>query len=103
VKVEKPNTYVMMPSSTRGGCNASDLVESSSSSRNHNNSYVHSVRNRNITSVHKPDSSDLTIVDMQSRNALPSARIKEEQLRHISQSQRNELSKLLDDFSVFQR
>jgi hypothetical protein len=75
MKVEKPNTDVMMSSSTRDGCNASDLVESSSSSRNHDNSYVQSMRNRSITSVHKPDSSDSTIVDMQSRSALPSARI----------------------------
>jgi hypothetical protein len=36
---------------------------------------------------------------MQSRDALPSIRIKEEQLCHLSQSQRNELLKLLDEFS----
>jgi hypothetical protein len=56
-------------------------------------------RNHKITSVLKPDLSDATIVDMQSRDALPSVRIKEEQLCHLSQSQRNELLKLLDEFS----
>jgi hypothetical protein len=89
----------MTSSSTRDGCNPSDRVESSSSSRSHDNSDVWLTRNRKITSVLKPDSSDATIVDMQSRDALPSARIKEEQLRNLSQSQRNELLNLLDDFS----
>jgi hypothetical protein len=99
MKVEKPDTYVMTSSSTRDGCNPSDRVESSSSSRSHDNSDMWSTCNHKITSVLKPDSSDATIVDMQSRDALPSVRIKEEQLCHLSQSQRNELLKLLDDFS----
>jgi hypothetical protein len=99
MKVEKPNTYVMTSSSTRDGCNPSDRVESSSSSRSHDNSDMWLTRNHKITSVLKPDSSDATIVDMQSRDALPSVRIKEEQLCHLSQSQRNELLKLLDECS----
>jgi hypothetical protein len=103
MKVEKPNTCVMTSSSTRDDCNPSDRVESSSSSRSHGNSDMWLTCNHKITSVLKPDSSDATIVDMQSRNALPSVRIKEEQLCHLSQSQRNELLKLLDEFSVFHR
>jgi hypothetical protein len=103
MKVEKPNTYVMTSSSTRDGCNPSDRVESSSSSRSqdrsHDNSDMWLTRNHKITSALKPDSCDATIVDMQSRDALPGVRIKEEQLCHLSQSQRNELLKLLDDFS----
>jgi hypothetical protein len=38
MRVEKPDTYVMTSSSTRDGCNPSDRVERSSSSRSHDNS-----------------------------------------------------------------
>jgi hypothetical protein len=99
MKVEKPDIYVMTSSSTRDGSNPSDRVESSSSSRSHDNSDMWLTRNHKITSVHKPDSSDATIVDLQSRDLLPSVRIKEEQLCHLSPSQRKELFNLLDNFS----
>ena len=63
-------------------------------------SEMHSICNDANKSVHKPNSIDLITVDeLSDQYSLPSARIRAEQLKHLSPMQRDELLKLLDEFA----
>ena len=93
---ESQDTHVETSSSVNSHRDASHHVEQSSNSKNRDN--TNSIRDNSTNLIQKPNAFDSTGDEADGDCSQPSTRIRAEQLQHLSQSQRDELLKLLNEF-----